>query len=61
MKRRKPSTFSQRFHDVVDFSVLTASKPKKSLTIGKNSTAGRNSQGRLTSRHMGGGHKNNIV
>lgn len=57
MKRRKPSTFSQRFHDVVDFSVLTTSKPKKSLTVGKNSTAGRNSQGRLTSRHMGGGHK----
>ena len=42
---------------VVDFSVLTKSKPEKRLTAGLRSHAGRNSQGRITVRHQGGGHK----
>lgn len=42
---------------VVDFSVLTKSKPEKRLTAGLKSHAGRNSQGRITVRHQGGGHK----
>jgi len=37
--------------------VLTESKPHKSLTKGKNKRAGRNSAGRITTRHQGGGHK----
>ncbi len=38
-------------------SELTATKPLKSLTFGRKSAKGRNSFGRITSRHRGGGHK----
>jgi len=40
--------------------VLTASKPEKSLTKGFKRGVGRNNQGRLTTRHKGGGHKRNF-
>jgi large subunit ribosomal protein L2 len=42
---------------VSTFDDVTRSKPEKSLLRPKNSTAGRNNQGRITSRHRGGGHK----
>ncbi len=42
---------------IADFSGLKKSKRLKSLTKGKKSTAGRNSSGRITVRHRGGGHK----
>ncbi len=41
----------------VDFSVLTAANPEKSLTKGKKNTSARNNRGRMTVRHQGGGHK----
>ena len=41
----------------VDRSGLWAGKPEKSLTEGLNKTGGRNNQGHITSRHIGGGHK----
>jgi len=42
---------------IADFSGLTKSKPEKSLTRPLKKTAGRNNQGRITSRRRGGGHK----
>jgi len=57
MKIYRPTTPGRRQMSVVDFSVLTKSKPEKRLTAGLRSRAGRNSQGRITVRHQGGGHK----
>jgi len=42
---------------VEDFAELTSSKPEKSLLAPLNKSGGRNSNGRITSRHRGGGHK----
>lgn len=41
----------------LDTSMITRSKPEKSLTVGKRVRAGRNNQGKITIRHQGGGHK----
>ncbi len=41
----------------VSLKKLTASKPFKKLTKGKKRSVGRNSKGRITTRHKGGGHK----
>ena len=58
MKRYKPTTQSRRNMTSVTYKgVLTARKPKKSLTIGMRKRAGRNSAGRITTRHQGGGVK----
>lgn len=57
MKIYRPTSPGRRQMTVVDFSVLTKSKPEKRLTAGLKSHAGRNSQGRITVRHQGGGHK----
>ncbi len=43
--------------DLYDFSDLSAKAPEKSLLRPKKKTGGRNSQGRITCRHRGGGHK----
>ena len=55
--KRKPVTPSQRFMSVLDFSELTKKSPEKRLTKGLKKTGGRNSFGRKTARHRGGGHK----
>ncbi|MBK6898732.1 50S ribosomal protein L2 [bacterium] len=57
IKKLKPVTPGQRFRTVSDFSELTASRPEKSLLEPLNKTGGRNNNGRITSRHRGGGHK----
>ncbi|MFC1720642.1 50S ribosomal protein L2 [Patescibacteria group bacterium] len=58
MKRYKPTTPSRRNMSTVTYrGVLTASEPKKSLTKGRKRAVGRNSAGRITVRHKGGGHK----
>lgn len=57
IKKNKPVTHSQRYVEYSDFADITKSKPEKSLTEPKRKTGGRNSNGRLTSRHIGGGHK----
>jgi len=58
MKTYKTTTKSRRTMSTVSYrKVLTASKPQKSLTHGINKRAGRNSFGRITTRHKGGGHK----
>jgi large subunit ribosomal protein L2 len=57
IKKRKPTSPGQRFQTVADFSELTKKKPEKSLLVKQSESAGRNSHGRITSRHRGGGHK----
>jgi large subunit ribosomal protein L2 len=57
LKKLKPTTPARRFYTVSTFEELTTSKPEKSLIVPLKSTGGRNNQGRITSRHRGGGHK----
>jgi len=57
IKKYKPYTPSRRFMIGYDFSAITAKKPEKSLTVSVGRTGGRNNQGRITTRWMGGGHK----
>ena len=58
LKTFKSYTKSTRGTVLVDRKNLWKGKSLKSLTIGKNSTGGRNNLGRITSRHKGAGHKN---
>ena len=58
VRKFKPTSPGTRFRMVSDFADLTpGKKPEKRLLRVLNRTGGRNAQGRLTSRHMGGGHK----
>ena len=53
-----PTTPSRRHMSVTDYkAVLTKSTPEKSLVVIKKKHAGRNSYGRITVRHRGGGNK----
>jgi large subunit ribosomal protein L2 len=60
LKTYKPITPSLRQLVIVDRSGLWKGKPVKSLTRGKTNTGGRNNHGRITSNHMGGGHKRRL-
>ena len=53
----KPNTPGQRFKTVPTFEEITRSKPERKLTEALRKTGGRNNQGRITSRHRGGGHR----
>ena len=55
--KRKPTAPGRRFQTVSDFAEITKDKPEKSLVAKKGKTGGRNTDGRITSRHRGGGHK----
>ncbi len=57
VRKFKPTTPGQRGKAISTFEEITASAPEKSLTVGKLKTGGRNNQGRLTMRYIGGGHK----
>jgi large subunit ribosomal protein L2 len=58
MKTYRPTSPSKRHQTTVTYrGVLTTSKPTKSLTHGFKRSVGRNNQGRITTRHKGGGHK----
>jgi large subunit ribosomal protein L2 len=58
IKTYKPITPGMRQWTSLDFSDLTPNaKPEKSLTVGKPANAGRDSNGRISVRHKGGGHK----
>jgi large subunit ribosomal protein L2 len=57
IKTYKPVTPSRRTMSVVDFSVLTKKAPERSLLEPLKKSGGRNSYGRVTTRHRGGGHK----
>ena len=53
----KPTTPSKRGYVSIDRSELYKGKPVKSLVKGLSRTGGRNNTGRITTRHVGGGHK----
>jgi large subunit ribosomal protein L2 len=57
IKNHKPTSAGRRFVTHLDFEEVTTSKPEKKLTSGKKRSSGRNSDGRITSRHRGAGHK----
>jgi len=57
VKRLKPVTPGQRFMSVNSFDSITASSPEKSLVKGKSNSGGRNKDGKMTMRYIGGGHK----
>jgi large subunit ribosomal protein L2 len=57
IRKPKPTSPGLRFVSYPDFAELTRSKPEKSLTEGLRKSGGRNSNGRKTSRHRGGGAK----
>ncbi|MBU1099973.1 MAG: 50S ribosomal protein L2 [Bacteroidetes bacterium] len=53
----KPNTPGTRYQTISAFEEITKSTPEKSLTVTLKKSGGRNNQGRVTSRHRGGGHK----
>ncbi len=57
IKKFNPTTASRRWITGSDFAEITKTKPEKSLIVPKKRTGGRNSYGRITVRHRGGGHK----
>jgi large subunit ribosomal protein L2 len=57
LRKYKPTTPGRRGASVSDFSGLTRSRPERSLTRKVTKKAGRNTYGRVTTRHRGGGHK----
>jgi len=57
LKKLKPVTPGQRFRIVTDFASVTTQKPEKSLLAPKKRSGGRNSEGKMTMRYLGGGHK----
>ena len=57
VRKFKPTTPGQRHKIIGTFEEITASVPEKSLVVGKRSTGGRNNDGKMTMRYLGGGHK----
>jgi large subunit ribosomal protein L2 len=57
IKSHKPTTPGRRFYQSITFEEITRNRPEKSLIRPLKKTGGRNSYGRMTSRHRGGGHK----
>ena len=57
IRKMDPVTPGTRFASYAGFDEITKSTPEKSLLVPIKRTGGRNSNGRVTSRHMGGGHK----
>lgn len=57
LKKHKPTTPSRRHMVLSDFADITKSTPERSLVKAQRSKAGRNSAGRISVRHRGGGHK----
>ena len=57
LKTHKPTTPSRRHMILSDFAEITKSSPERSLIKSKKRMAGRNSSGRISVRHRGGGHK----
>jgi large subunit ribosomal protein L2 len=57
VRKLKPITPGQRFRVVNGFDAITTDKPEKSLLVPNKKSGGRNSQGKMTMRYLGGGHK----
>ena len=57
IKKYKPTTPGRRGMSSLTFEEITTNKPEKSLVVPLKSKGGRNNNGRITTRHQGGGHK----
>jgi large subunit ribosomal protein L2 len=57
VRKLKPITPGQRFRVVNSFDTITTDKPERALLAPKKRSGGRNSQGKMTMRYTGGGHK----
>jgi large subunit ribosomal protein L2 len=57
LKTFRPLTPTQRFKSLPAFDEITKSTPEKGLLAPLKKSGGRNNRGRMTSRHLGGGHK----
>lgn len=57
VKHLKPTSAGRRFQTISDFAEITTDTPEKSLLEPLPKKAGRNNNGRITTRHQGGGHK----
>ncbi|MGL5977480.1 MAG: 50S ribosomal protein L2 [Erysipelotrichaceae bacterium] len=57
IKKYKPTTPGRRGMSTLTFDEITATKPERSLTESLKKNGGRNNNGRITTRHQGGGHK----
>lgn len=57
VKRYKPTSPSRRFMTVSAYTELTGDKPERSLLHDKRKSGGRNNQGKITVRHIGGGNR----
>src|ERR1700722_4002034 len=57
VRSRRPTSPGRRIQSVADFSKTTRDRPERSLGVYEHTTGGRNSYGRKTARHRGGGHK----
>ncbi len=57
IRKYNPTSPGRRFQTCSDFQEITGTRAEKSLLAPLKKTGGRNSYGRITSRHMGGGHK----
>ena len=57
IKKLKPTTPSTRFSHLNAYTELTGDRPERSLIDKQSKSGGRNNQGRMTMRYMGGGHK----
>ena len=58
IKRYKPTSPARRNMSVSDFAEITSTKPERSLLVSKSRSGGRNNNGRITVRHIGGGNRN---
>jgi len=57
LKKYKPTTPGQRFKLISAFDEITSSTPEKSLLLPNRKSGGRNNEGKMTMRYIGGGHK----
>lgn len=57
VKEYKPTSPGRRFMSVLTYEEITKKEPEKSLVVKLKKTGGRNHYGRITTRHIGGGHK----
>jgi len=57
IRRYKPTSPGRRKASELDFTEITKTRPERPLTIGLRKSGGRSNQGKITSRHRGGGHK----
>ena len=60
LKFHRPLTPASRYKQLPKFDEITKHTPEKSLLVTRKKTGGRNNNGRLPSRHIGGGHKQKI-